>query len=92
MEIGEIYKFHGRFECGKMCIGVFAGVDKLTGYLIFTDIIESSVLAEYWEKIEPSYKLTKKIPDKYIRQYNALYNPLHIEAMYKMTDYKTQER
>lgn len=38
MEIGKIYKFYGQFECGDVVVGKFDGIDKTTGFLMFSDI------------------------------------------------------
>lgn len=45
MKKGNIYKFHGNFEFGKVVVGVFDGTDKETGFLKFKNIVKKELTA-----------------------------------------------
>lgn len=80
MEIGNYYKFHGAFEYGKECIGVYVGKDEESGYLMFTKVLRAETL----ERLSEDHK------EHTIKNYKArdmMINPAHTNIIYPMKSY-----
>lgn len=80
MEIGHYYKFHGAFEYGKECVGVYIGKDEETGFLMFTKVLRADTLDRLREE-------NKEHTIKNYRVKDMLINPVHTNIIYPMKNY-----
>lgn len=84
MKIGHYYKFHGAFEYGKECVGVYIGKDEESGFLMFSKVLRAETLQ----------RLREDNKEHTIRNYKAkemIINPVHTNAIYPMRNYFEEE-
>jgi len=80
MEIGHYYKFHGAFEYGKECVGIYIGKDEESGFLMFSKVLRAATLE----------RLREENKEHTIKNYKAsemLINPVHTNIIYPMKNY-----
>lgn len=84
MKIGNYYKFHGAFEYGKECVGVYIGKDEESGFLMFTKVLRA----------ETTQRLLEDHKEHTIKNYRArdmIINPAHTNIIYPMRNYFEEE-